>query len=295
MKATFECSEYTTCKAFFKTVQGMVEILDSQRNKNKAIKYCKENDGVLISLNNQTIVDEVSNSLVDCCKDGRLQTRNNQLWHIGLNCKNKVFTWFNGVKFDRQQYTNSSSLLFQRCEDLFLLPDKKSLYRGPFRKSIKRANILCLRNEGRKISNLTASVNAQTISSISTSTTKAFTDSNTTRTVFGLSFTLALSILIIIILSLILFVVIRRKNQNSNKQRSNFNNTRPQTNYQQTTYMNNTVDNATTEGLENHNYENIDEPIALYDQKTNGFDETQLRSSNKHITEEYVVMRPLKR
>ena len=47
-------------KEYFNTSIGQIEVVNVQKRKKKASKYCKENDGMLIPLHNQEIVDEVS-------------------------------------------------------------------------------------------------------------------------------------------------------------------------------------------------------------------------------------------
>ena len=82
-------------KEYFNTSIGQIEVVNEQRNKTEATKYCKENDGILIPLHNQEIVDEVSDKL----KDIKFIEEIN-FFHVGLDCKNGIYQWQDGKEFN---------------------------------------------------------------------------------------------------------------------------------------------------------------------------------------------------
>jgi len=82
-----------------------------EKNFVDARKYCEENNGRLISLPHQMIVDRISESLEGCQypddslsdNDGFI-TKVNHKWLVGLDCEDGKYKWLDGSEFYGKNY-----------------------------------------------------------------------------------------------------------------------------------------------------------------------------------------------
>ena len=185
------------CRHFLNSSLGLVEIVEERKTRSEAIKYCEENDGMLIPLHNQNIADEVADRLVNCLGDYKETiTRKYQLWHIGINLKNDNCEWIDGEEFDGSKYRPEIKLAVSRCKDLSLYSRGSLYYSSPLmvypcKISECKQKFLCLKNKNLE------------------STTKSFNNNTTSLDipiVIGLSVGLFLSILFICWLIFKIFV-----------------------------------------------------------------------------------------
>ena len=107
---------------------GQIKAINVLKSKSEATKYCEEKDGMLISLHNQEIVDEVSHKLYNCFDNEKQRyiERQKFIWRVGLDCKNGSYIWQDGKPFIASNYQRTS---FPRseCKDTFLVPNHRDL------------------------------------------------------------------------------------------------------------------------------------------------------------------------
>jgi len=143
----------TNCKKFADSSIGLVEIVDDLKTKKEANNYCQNNDGMLIPLQNQKIVDEVSGKLFNCYLEINERNipvhRKKTLWNVGIECKDKSYNWSNGEKFNESSYQPSFYISAHNCEDIIFHPDHNTLLPSPSCQQTKtcRLPFLCLKDK----------------------------------------------------------------------------------------------------------------------------------------------------
>ena len=133
-------------KKHFNSSIGQIEAVNVPRSKVEASKYCEENDGMLISLHNQEIVDEVSEKLQNADFNKKIN-----FFHAGLDCKNGIYQWQDGMKFNGSNYNPSLQLPKDSCQNLYLQSITRSKkFQLITSHSDADAPFLCLKNRKSK-------------------------------------------------------------------------------------------------------------------------------------------------
>ena len=163
-------------KNYFNSSIGQIEVVSLHKSKTEASKYCEENDGMLIPLHNQEIVEEVSDGLKDI---KTIKIYKNRIWfHVGLDCKNGIYQWQDGMKFNGNNYYPSLKLSTDSCQNVYLERRKN---RKKFKLIGSRYDylvpFLCLRNSKTKL----------TKKSLSTTFTKTNLSSSNIKTAITLT------------------------------------------------------------------------------------------------------------
>ena len=101
---------------------------------------------MLIPLHNQEIVEEVSDKL----KDVKFPQERN-FFHVGLDCKNGIYQWQDGMKFNGSNYYPSLQLPTGSCQNFYLQSIKRS---KKFQLIASHSDVnvpfLCLQNSKRR-------------------------------------------------------------------------------------------------------------------------------------------------
>ena len=197
---------HNICKKFFDSTIGIIEVVDEVKDKIESKKYCEENDGMLIPLHNQEIVDEVSHKLYNCFDNEKQRyiERQKFIWRVGLDCKNGSYIWQDGKPFIASNYQRTS---FPRseCKDIFLTPNYRGLYSCCFDGSVPyegKTPFMCLKNK-------------RLDQRIVNSAPDFYTGNETTITdnSVAIGFSVCLFLLLVIICGLILKIIRQKKKQ----------------------------------------------------------------------------------
>lgn len=119
------------CEKFINSSIGQLLVVDEVKLFDEAVEFCKYHKGILLSLNNQEIVDEISEKLENCdfnINNGKCRCIH-AMWHTGLVCKNGIYKWIDGRLFNKSVYRIDIGSInpFNICQKVLLDTYQKKL------------------------------------------------------------------------------------------------------------------------------------------------------------------------